>query len=272
MILVTGSNGQLANELKDFFSNEKILYLDKDNCDITDILKLENIFNKNKFKFVINTAAYTKVDLAEDNFYLANLINFEGVKNLTNICNKYDVSLIHISTDYVFDGSKNVPYNEDDIKNPLSIYGKTKSIGEDYIISNSNSYIIIRTSWLYSHKSNANFIGAIKRISANGVINIVFDQTGTPTNASDLSDIIYKILHNYNICKNNIYHFSNEGTTSWYDFAYQIIKKYKLNCIVNPIKSIEYKTKAQRPMYSVLDKSKIKNMLNIKIPNWLDRI
>ncbi len=267
MLLVVGANGQLGSELKNILQ-DKAVYVDKDELDITDENKVKNFLQANSFECVINCAAYTAVDKAEDEPEIAKKINVTGVKNLA----KYAQTLVHISTDYVFDGKAYMPYKEDDQTNPQSVYGKTKLEGEILALENAKTAIIIRTAWLYSIYGN-NFVKTMQKLGAQKEeINVIFDQVGTPTHAKDLANAIVQIIPQIKEGTKQIYHFSNEGVCSWYDFAKQIMCLSDLNCKVNPIETFEYPTKAVRPNYSVLNKAKIKKDFNIKIAHWTDAL
>ncbi|MCX7953697.1 MAG: dTDP-4-dehydrorhamnose reductase [Bacteroidales bacterium] len=273
-VLVTGANGQLGSELKILSKTNndlKFIFTDIDELNITDIRALKNFFNNSeKIHFLINAAAYTMVDKAEKEKKIASKVNVEGVNNLAKICTNYKIHLIHISSDYVFDGNTNIPYNEESPTNPINYYGQTKLESETEALRN-NDTIIIRTSWLYSEFGN-NFVKTIlKKAQQTDTINVVIDQIGTPTYALDLAEVIIKII-TYSIenktFKRGIYNYSNEGLCSWFDFAYEIINYFNLPCKVIPILSSEYPTPAKRPSYSVLSKNKIKETFKIDIPHW----
>ena len=275
-ILVTGSNGQLGNEFrlvveeKDKVNN--YYYTDVADLDITNKNNVSNFFVENNIDIVVNCAAYTNVDKAEDDKEKADLINHIGPKNLAEVCRDRNVFFIHISTDYVFDGTKNTPYKETDETKPLGVYGETKQRGEYAIINSGCEYVIIRTSWLYSSFGN-NFLKTMQKLTAEKEsLNIVFDQVGTPTYAHDLANAIYTIFQksdNADI-KNQVYHYSNEGVCSWYDFAVAINETFGHNCKIQPCHSNEFPSKVTRPNFSVLDKSKIKSALEIEVPYWKD--
>lgn len=273
-ILVTGSNGQLGNELRHVVEEKdkvnNYFFTDVQDLDITNKNDISRFILENDIDIVINCAAYTNVDKAEDDKENADLINHIGPKNLADICRERGGFLIHISTDYVFDGTKNTPYTETDETKPSSVYGETKLNGEKAIINSGCEYVIIRTSWLYS-SFGKNFLKTMQKLTAEKEnIKVVFDQVGTPTYAQDLANIIYKITQrsdNKNI-KNQIYHYSNEGVCSWYDFAIAINEAFAHNCNIRPCHSDEFPSKVTRPSYSVLDKTKIKNVLGIEIPYW----
>jgi dTDP-4-dehydrorhamnose reductase len=276
-ILVTGSNGQLGNEFrlvveeKDKVNN--YFFTDVEELDITNKSDVSQFFHANNINVVVNCAAYTNVDKAEDEKEIADLINHIGVKNLAESCKERDGFLIHISTDYVFDGTKNTPYTETDKTKPLGVYGETKLRGENAIISSGCEYVIIRTSWLYSSFGN-NFLKTMQRLTAEKEsIKVVFDQVGTQTYAGDLANVIYTIIQRDEAdIKNQIYHFSNEGVCSWYDFAVAINEAYGHNCNIKPCHSNEFPSKVTRPSFSVLDKTKLKNALGIEIQYWHDSL
>jgi dTDP-4-dehydrorhamnose reductase len=269
-ILVTGGNGQLAQCLKDVVINENefnVDFQDLPALDITNKQQLESYFSKNELDYCINCAAYTAVDLAEEQSDLAYAVNAEGPKNLAEVCKKYQVKLLHISTDFVFDGKKQTPYIETDMPNPLGVYGVSKWQGERYIQEVMEDYFIIRTSWLYSEYGN-NFMKTMLRLSeTRDEISVVSDQIGAPTYAGDLAEVLIKIIlsspPNY-----GVYHYSNSGTISWYDFAVEIFKQFGKKIEVKPIKTKDYPTAAKRPKYSVLDTTKIENNFNCTIKDW----
>lgn len=291
VILVTGSYGQLGSEIKELSSDYKelkFLFTDVDTLDITNLKSLENFFNENPIDFVINCAGYTNVDKAETDKDAAYLINATAVKYLAELTNKKSAGLIHISTDYVFDGTGNNPYKENDATNPTSVYGETKLQGELEILAYTpltplkrgivKNSIIIRTSWLYSSYGN-NFVKTMLRLGKEKKeLNVVSDQTGCPTYAKDLAKVILDIINNSydNSDPDNvgtgIYHYSNEGVCSWYDFASEIFKIANISCKINPIGTKDFPTPAKRPFYSVLNKSKIKSTFGITIPHWKDSL
>ena len=278
-VLILGSNGQLGSEIRDISSNYKdfkFVFRDLPELDICNFDQLDAFIINHKIKFVINCAAYTAVDKAEIHSKIAENVNSTGVLNLVNILAKTNGKLIHISTDYVFDGNHFKPYTELDNVNPLSVYGRTKRFGELAILNNNLDAIIIRTSWLYSTYGN-NFLNTIFRLGKEKEsLEIIYDQIGNPTYAKDLANTCLEILSK---CKSKkmskrgkLYHYSNEGIASWYDFAIAIIELANLNCFVEPIQTIQYPTLAKRPQYSVLNKSKIKNDFEILIPYWRDSL
>lgn len=278
-ILITGSNGQLGSEIRDlttYYDNTVFIFKDLPDLDICNFNELENFIINNNITAVINCAAYTSVDKAEENVEVARQTNSGGVLNVVNALKKVNGKLIHISTDYVFDGMCSKAYNESDTVNPIGVYGETKRDGEIFVINSSIDAIVIRTSWLYSHYGN-NFVKKIFNLgSRKKKLRVVLDQIGAPTNAKDLAKTCLDILCTKNstdISKNGrLYHYSNEGETSWFDFAIEIIKVGKVNCKVFPILSKDYVTKVKRPHYSVLDIRKIKKDFNIEIPFWKDSL
>lgn len=270
-ILVTGSNGQLGSELrlKSTESKHQFVFTDIEDLDILDLSALEQKIQVVNPDIIINCAAFTAVDLAETEQEKASMLNVDAVANIGALACKYKVKVIHISSDYVFDGRSFIPYNEDHSTNPLSVYGYTKLQGEHALMDSGCDGIIIRTSWLYSNFGK-NFYKTISRIAKEQQeISIVFDQVGTPTYAADLADAILYIIPQMNIFFGvEIYHYSNEGVCSWYDFAHSIITQLNLETVVYPIHTDEYPTAAQRPFYSVLDKSKIKSAFGLQINHW----
>ncbi len=275
-ILITGSNGQLGSEIKDRSANYpqfNFFFTDIDELDLTDREAVMHFFKQNNINACINCAAYTAVDKAEDDRELALLVNSEAVKILSQVCSEHDAFLVHISTDYVFDGRNYKPYNETDPPSPDSYYGLTKLKGEEAVFAFCNKAVIVRTSWLYSAYGN-NFVKTMIRLGREKeAIGVVADQVGTPTYAGDLARALLEIISKYDgAVVNEIYHFSNEGAISWYDFAKTIMQEANLNCKVNPIESKDFQAKANRPFYSVLNKAKIKNDFKIEIPYWLDSL
>ncbi len=267
MFLVTGANGQLGNCLHQLLG-DKAIYVDKDELDITDAQAVSEFCKKQNFAAIINCAAYTAVDKAENDEELARKINADGPANLAAT----GIPLVHISTDYVFDGNNCRPYNESDTPHPQSAYGRTKLLGEKLVMEKASATIIIRTAWLYSEFGN-NFVKTMRRLGAEKEqLNVVFDQVGTPTYAGDLAQAIVNILPQLRSGMKEICHFSNEGVCSWYDFAAEIMNTSGLTCKVLPIESKDYPTPATRPAYSVLNKAKIKNMFGISINHWKESL
>lgn len=273
-VLVTGSNGQLAKTIKDLFEkNEDALeftFVNKKQFDITNTEEIENVLSKNEFHFCVNCAAYTNVEGAEDDEENAFKVNAEAVKNLAEGCKKHDVTLIHISTDYVFDGKANTPYLETDNTNPISVYGKSKLQGEQYIQQIMNNYFIVRTSWLYSYHGKNFLKTIISKAQENADLNIITSQKGTPTNCIDLSAFIYAIITTKSSAY-GIYHYTGKGETTWYGFAKQIVKYFN-NYDVSKLKPIKsFKTKAERPIYSVLNNSKALQIIS-KQDTWQESL
>jgi len=274
-ILVTGAKGQLGSELRALSSLYvgDFYFTDKEELDITDFELLKNYVMLHHIDSIVNCAAYTAVDRAEDDEASADEINHLAVKNLAEISKVFNIKLVHISTDYVFDGTNCLPYTEDDTLHPASVYGKTKLDGEKVLqMINPRNSIIIRTSWVYSSYGN-NFVKTILRLGKEReTLSVVSDQIGTPTYARDLAKTILDILPTIQNNQVEIYHYSNEGVCSWYDFAKEVISKAKLSCKIEPIATHQYPTAAKRPSYSVLNKAKIKSKYNIAIPYWKDSL
>ena len=270
-ILITGSNGQLGSEIGVLSktSRHSFFFTDVAELDITDKSAVDIFVTENKIDILVNCAAYTHVDKAEEDTETADKINHLAVKNLSEVCAENKLMLIHISTDYVYDGTKNTPYVESDPTTPLGIYGRTKLDGENAVIHSGCDYLIIRTSWLYSSFGN-NFVKTMRRLTAEKEsLKVVFDQVGTPTYAGDLANTILDIIDSEKIDGNSgIYHFSNEGVCSWYDFAIEIRDLFKNECDIQPCHSDEFPSKVTRPNFSVLDKTKIKETFDLKIPHW----
>ncbi len=273
-ILVTGANGQLGNEMRRVAQNSTHEFIFTDVAEL-DITKLEDISELCKIRnvdIIVNCAAYTNVDAAEDNEAVADLINNVAVRNLAIVTKEINATLIHISTDYVFHGDKCIPYKESWDTNPLGIYGKTKLAGEQAIAAIGAKHIIFRTAWLYS-KHGKNFVKTMQMLtSTKDSLKVVFDQVGTPTYAGDLADLIYHIIDTDQLDKQGIYHYSNEGVTSWYDFAKEICELSGNNCDIQPCHSDEFPSKVKRPHFSVLDKTKVKNTFGITVPYWKDSL
>jgi len=278
-VLITGSKGQLGSEIKELaseYENLQCVFKDLPELDICDAEVLNTFIIDQHINAVINCAGYTAVDKAEEEALIAQKVNSEGVLNLANALKKVDGKLIHISTDYVFDGNHSQPYKESDPVSPVGVYGKTKRAGELAVLNSSIDAIVIRTSWLYSMYGN-NFVKTMLRIGNNKKsIQVVSDQLGTPTYAKDLAKTCLDILSDAgstNISKKgSLYHYSNEGVTSWYDFATAIMEISNIDCKVIPIETKDYPTQARRPIYSVLDKSKIKSDFKVTIPHWKDSL
>ncbi len=278
-ILVTGANGQLGSELQylsNQYPNYEFIFTDVDTLDITKSGNAEKFVEDNPVDFIINCAAYTAVDKAEEDRDNAFLINTVAVDYLVDAAAKSNACLIHISTDYVFDGSENIPYDEESPTFPKTLYGDTKNEGEKLVLYADINALIIRTSWLYSTFGN-NFVKTMLRLGNDkDEIGVVSDQIGTPTYARDLAKAILDIISKLKIDNDNntqeIYHYTNEGVASWYDFACEIFRYENINCKVKSIGTSQFPTLAKRPPYSVLDKSKIKKDFNIEIPYWVDSL
>ena len=265
MFLVTGAGGQLGSELR-LLLGEEAVYVGHGELDITDEEAVKAFFAGNSFDFVINCAAYTAVDKAEDDTEAAEKVNSLGPLYLA----RYGRRIVQISTDYVFDGTSCRPYTEKDAPNPVSVYGRTKLAGENAVLAGAECAVVIRTSWLYS-SFGANFVKTMRRLGAEREsLGVVFDQAGTPTYAADLAAAIVAILPQMTPGMKEIYHYSNEGVTSWYDFAVAIMEESHLACAVRPIESSAYPTRAVRPAYSVLNKAKIRQDFGLTIPHWRD--
>lgn len=283
-VLVTGAKGQLGSEIREIvetpetgFEKYKFIFIDKEELDLKDNEKIKEFFNSNKFDYIVNCAAYNAVDKAENDKENAKEINTGAVENIAVISKEQNSRLIHISSDYVFDGKSCKPYKETDPANPLNVYGKTKLESENRIIKSRADSIIIRTSWMYSFHGQ-NFVKKIRQMAEKkDILNIIYDQIGTPTYARDLAEVILGIMFpgDKDLFKKNtarIYHYSNEGVASWYDFAKAVVELSGFQCEINPVKKEDYPLPAERPYYSVLDKEKIKKDLNMKIPYWRDSL
>lgn len=307
-VLVTGKNGQLGQSIKQLTTHYPLFtfnFVGREELDLSDDASIQSYFQKNSFDYIVNCAAYTAVDKAESDSELANQINHLAVEQLAQIAKQQDAVLIHISTDYVFNGEGFKPYIETDEVNPQGVYGATKLQGEAAIQAINPKGCIIRTSWVYSEFGN-NFVKTMLRLGQErDELGVIFDQVGTPTYASDLAKTILQVIERSVIArsasdvaiyeagtglkvdrhatlamtegdgltqKNEIFHFSNEGVCSWYDFAKTIFELSSIECKVKPIETKDYPTPAKRPHYSVLNKSKIKQHLNIEIPYWKDSL
>ncbi len=276
-ILVTGSNGQLGNEIRSTeskFPAFNFLFTTRADLPIENAEALKSFFEKQQIHYCINCAAYTAVDKAEDEKELAFLINAEAAGNLATVCRDHQTRLIHISTDYVYDGSRQEASKEEDAVAPLNVYGRSKLRGEELVLNRYPSALIIRTSWVYSAFGN-NFVKTILRLcKEKDKLNVISDQYGCPTYAADLADVIMRFIENSeesNDCS-GIVNYCNEGVTTWYDFALAIKSFANSSCTIFPIASSQYKTAAMRPPYSVLDTSKIKAKLGLGIPFWKDSL
>ncbi|KAA6339511.1 dTDP-4-dehydrorhamnose reductase [termite gut metagenome] len=269
-ILITGAKGQLGNELRALakeYNDYTCFFTDIEELDICDEQAVEAYVADRQIDVIVNCAAYTAVDNAEDNKDLCDKLNNIAPGYLARAAQSHGAAIIHVSTDYVFDGTKHMPYTEEDTPCPASVYGTTKLAGEENVLENCEKAVVIRTAWLYSAYGN-NFVKTMIRLGRErDTLGVVFDQIGTPTYARDLAHVIYAII-NKGIIR-GIYHFSNEGVCSWYDFTINIHRLAGITgCTVKPLHTIDYPTKAARPYYSVLDKTKIKKVYGIEIPHW----
>lgn len=279
--LVIGANGQLGRSINHLVKQKKIsdrfVFSSRDQLDLSSMDNIDDFFATHKFDLIINCAAYTAVDKAESHEKEANLINHLAVKRIADLAQKNNTKLIHISTDFVFDGLKNRPYIESDAAEPLNIYGETKLAGENAVLSVMKfNAIIIRTSWIYSEYGN-NFVDTILRLSQEkSDLNVVSDQLGAPTYANDLANVILSIIEGekFRLTKqeSKIYHYSNEGECSWYDFASEIINISGSKCILNPISAETYGSEARRPKKVLMSKQKISKEFNLKINFWKDAL
>jgi|SRR5690625_5209420 len=275
-IAVLGANGQLGQSLQQWHKKnnpaENCFFFTSSDLDITDKNQLENqLLQSQNFDYIINCAAYTAVDQAEFSKEKADEVNHLGVKNLAEICQVSNSTLLHISTDSVFDGKMNRPLTEKDIPNPINYYGLSKLKGEKQIQSHLEKYFILRTGWLYS-SFGKNFFKTVQRLAKNNTqISMIYDQVGTPTHTSVLIKAILKIIHSHSQAY-GVYHIANEGVASWYDFAYEILQFSNSKCLLNLILTEDYPTPAKRPAYSVLDKSKFKKEFNISFPHWKESL
>lgn len=277
-ILITGANGQLGSCLRDLskikpHSDNNFLFTDVDDLDITIESAVEKVVANGKIDIIINAAAYTAVDKAEDDVEKAYLLNRDAVGNLARVASKHDALLVHISTDYIFSGNEGIPHREDDETCPLSVYGASKLAGEREIVKADCNAIVIRTSWLYSEYGN-NFVKTMLRLGSDrDEINVVCDQIGGPTYAGDLAKFIFLLIEEKDINeKVEFFHFANEGVCSWYDFSKAIMEFSEKRCKINPILTSEYPVRAHRPSFSVFNLSKIKKHTGVAIPYWRDSL
>ena len=276
-ILITGSNGQLGSEIRALaasYPDFRFVYTDVDELDLTNRAAIQDLFDREHVDVCVNCAAYTAVDKAEDDRDLALLINATAVEYLARECAAHHIVLVHVSTDYVFDGTHHQPYVETDAPSPNSYYGLTKLAGEKAVQKYAETAIILRTAWLYSAFGN-NFVKTMLRLGKErDSLEVVVDQIGTPTYAGDLAKAILDLVANDKIKnqKVELYHYSNEGVISWYDFAKAIMREAGVDCQVNAIESKDFPAKANRPFYSVLNKAKIKSAGGVEVPYWLDSL
>ena len=281
-ILVLGANGQLGQAVRAASAKAKNHYLFSDvytgddpktlNLDITSITALREVVNRENINVIVNCAAYTNVEKADDDIEAARLLNKDAVWNLATVAKEADATLIHISTDFVYDGRKAAPYVETDEKHPVNGYALTKYEGELEMIKTGCKYILFRTAWMFSKYGN-NFMKTMIRLTSEREhLNVVYDQVGTPTYAPELATLIVKVIEENKLHLTGEYNFSNEGSVSWYDFAVAINRACGNHCDISPICSEEYGSKVKRPSFSVLDKSKVKKTFGVKIPHWLDSL
>jgi len=281
-ILVTGANGQLGTEMRNVSAHSGDNYVFSDVkgidgaetvlLDISDIDSVRRLSDKYGIDVIVNCAAFTDVEAAEENYHLADMLNHIAVENLAAVAKERNAVLIHISTDYVFHGNRCTPCKEDWDTEPLGVYGRTKLAGERAIMSSGCNHVILRTAWLYSPYGR-NFVKTMLRLfGEKESISVVFDQVGTPTYAADLADVIYGIISERRFDKPGIYHYSNEGAISWYDFAKAICELSGSSCRILPCHSCDFPSKVERPSFSVLDKSKIKETFGISVPYWKDSL
>ncbi|MBK3518455.1 dTDP-4-dehydrorhamnose reductase [Carboxylicivirga marina] len=278
-ILIIGSEGQLGLEIKKqckVLNKVNFTFTSLQSLDVTNTQQLVDTIKSKNFDYIVNCTAYTAVDKAEEEVELATKINTSALATIGQSANEIGAKVIHVSTDYVFDGSNHRPYVETDTTNPNSVYGSTKLNGERALLSHNKESMVIRTSWLYSIHGN-NFVKTMIRLgNERDELGVIFDQVGTPTYAGDLADIILHIvdadISKVTTFEPGIYHYSNEGVASWYDFTLAIHQKMNISCRVNPIETKDYPTPAPRPHYSVLNKAKIKQVYNVSIPYWKDSL
>lgn len=277
-ILVTGANGQLGHEMQRVAKNSTHQFVFTDvaegyeKLDITNLDAIRQMVTDRNINLIVNCAAYTNVDKAENDYATADLLNNTAAGNLATAMKEVGGTLIHVSTDYVFQGDRNTPCQETWHTNPLGVYGKTKLAGEQSIAATGCQHIIIRTAWLYSQWGK-NFVKTMRQLTAtHPTLKVVFDQVGTPTFAGDLADVIAHIIETEQTGKTGIYHFSNEGVCSWFDFAKVICELSGNTCDIQPCYSSEFPSPVQRPHFSVLDKSKLKSTFGVKVPYWTDSL
>lgn len=272
-VLVTGSRGQLGQTIREVYSEKKtkleFTFVSREILDITNFEEVKSFFNNSNFDCCINCAAYTNVEKAEKSPKIAFKVNAESVKHLAQACKDNEILLIHISTDYVFDGEKVEPYTEEDPPNPINQYGKSKLLGELYIQKTLDNYLIIRTSWLYSKNGN-NFLNKMLAKKDLEEIKVISSQIGTPTSTRSLTLAIFRLISN--MPQSGIYHYSDDGSCSWADFAIAIFKEKNIEKKIIPVLTINGDNLAKRPIYSVLDKEKIAKILGVEIPFWRDNL
>lgn len=280
-ILIIGKNGQLGKSINKIISknqhHNQFVFTSRKELDLSIKDSIINYFNTHQFDIVVNCAAYTAVDKAESEEKEANIINHIAIQQIALVLKNKKTKLIHISTDYIFDGEGSKPYKENDPPNPINVYGRTKLLGELAIINNMpNNALIIRTSWLYS-EFNVNFVTTILKLGIErSELNIVSDQIGAPTYATDLAKTILSITQNETFIQPNqptqIYHYSNLGSCSWFDFAKKIFELANINCKISPIKTKDFESQAKRPLFSIMNKDKILSTFDLNIENWKESL
>lgn len=273
-ILVTGANGQLGRALVRAArgSGNTYIFTTREQLDITDSVAVRDFIFSHGTDVIVNCASYTAVDKAEDEPEKAELVNVQAVRNMADAAREAGAVLIHVSSDYVFDGCSYVPYKDGDMRNPQNVYGRTKADSEKAVEDSGCRYIIFRTSWLYAAEGN-NFVKRmIEKTAESSVLNVIFDQVGTPTFADDLAGLIVQVIDEGMLDRQGIYNYSNEGVCSWYDFAREICAQCGHLCDILPCHSDEYPRKARRPHFSVLDKTKVKKTFGVEIPHWKDSL
>ena len=273
-ILVTGANGMLGQDLCPILEDEghTVVETDVDTLDITNFEMVKEVLNKEKPDCVIHCAAYTNVDKAEEDLETAKLINSKGTENIAKVSSELDITVVYISTDYVFQGDRSIPCREDWPTEPLGVYGVTKLQGEKAVLASGCKFLIFRTAWLYSPYGK-NFVKTMRSLTAEkDSLSVVFDQVGTPTYAKDLATLIFKVIQERMLDKTGIYHFSDEGVCSWYDFACAIRDLSGNFCDIRPCHSDEFPSKTRRPHFSVLDKTLVKNTFGITVPHWYESL
>jgi dTDP-4-dehydrorhamnose reductase len=273
-ILVTGSCGQLGSALyrASAGSLDNYIFTGAEELDVTSLKAIRQVVEANKVRVIVNCAAFTNVVYAEEDPVTASLVNHKAVLNLATVAREVNAMLVHVSTDHVFNGDTCAPYREDAEANPLNVYGKTKLAGESSILQSGCKHIIIRTSWLYSENGN-NFVKTMQRLmAARESVRVIVDQVGTPTYAGDLATLIYHVIEKNMLHKQGIYHFSNEGVCSWYDFAKAICEFSGSACDIQPYNSDEFPDKVKRPRFTALDKTKVKQAFGVQIPYWRDSL
>lgn len=270
-ILITGGNGLLGQEFRRVLPEENVIFCSHSQLDITQIDDIRQFVDANQVKYIINCAANCNAEYLEEHPQDSYLINEMAPHNLALVANEYNATLIHFSSDYVFDGKQSIPYIETDQTAGLSVYGRSKERSEKDLLSICNTVVIYRTAWLFS-EFGRDFVKTIKQLGTRQDLKVIFDQIGSPTYAGDLAKYVVEILPQIQQGTKEIYHLSNEGSCSWYDLAHQIIRRFDLNCKVTPIHTGEFQQKAKRPSYSVLDKSKVKKDFNLSIRHYTDAL